>query len=82
MTLLSALLKHRWLGDRGCSERLAMPNYRVYFVNSAGYISAPPRILSCVDDTDARLMARGLEDDGCDVELWQGPRLVELFAHK
>jgi hypothetical protein len=82
MTLLSRLLKHRWLGDPGCSETLAKPKYRVYFVNSAGYISAPPQILDCVDDTDARSTARRLEDAGCDVELWQGSRLVELFAHK
>ena len=59
-----------------------MPAYRVYFVDRAGYIAAPPRILSCVDDTDAKTQARSMIDASSDIELWQGPRLVELFAHR
>ncbi len=59
-----------------------MPAYRVYFVDRAGYIAAPPRILICVDDTDAKIQARSMIEASSDLELWQGSRLVELFPHK
>lgn len=58
-----------------------MPRYRVYFVDRAGYIAAPAEVIICLNDEDARQKARLLIDTR-DVELWQGARLVELFAHK
>ena len=58
-----------------------MPQYRVYFVDRTGKSSVRLEALDCVDDEQAKKEARQLID-GNDLELWDGPRLVELFPHK
>jgi hypothetical protein len=62
-------------------EKFVMPQYRINFVDPAGYISSPSQIMICLDDEDAKQKARQLIN-GLDIELWQGARLVELFGHK
>ena len=57
-----------------------MPEYRAYIIGVDGQFIRSV-VLLCHDDEDAKEYAKQLVD-GHDVELWQGQRRVERFAHK
>lgn len=52
-----------------------MPEYRFYRINQEGHVAEPAPIVECPDDLSAVREARQYVD-GCDVEVWQGPRVV------
>jgi hypothetical protein len=52
-----------------------MAIYRAYFLTGSDHISSPPAFLSCDSDEEAIQQARQLQD-GHDIELWEGARLV------
>ena len=57
-----------------------MPHYRAYPVSAdrvrgKSHIAAPPHIFECDNDEQAAAQARQFVD-GCDIELWDGPRFV------
>jgi hypothetical protein len=57
-----------------------MPEYRAYFLGRDGHIKNFEPIV-CDDDEKAIEAAKRLVD-GCDVELWQGARLITTLTDK
>jgi hypothetical protein len=51
-----------------------MAEYRAYRIKN-NHIAEPPRIISADNDQQAAEQAKQFVD-GCDVELWDGPRFV------
>lgn len=63
-----------------------MPEYRFYKIGPDGHIVEPPPVVECPDDLSAIKEGRK-HIDGCDIEIWQGSRIVfylvpESFAVK
>jgi hypothetical protein len=52
-----------------------MPEYRFYKIRKDGHIDGPPVDLDLPDDGSAIQEARKLQN-GRDIEVWQGPRVV------
>ena len=52
-----------------------MGEYKLYVLDDAGHIMAPPRIIDAADDAAAVQTARQYLD-GKDLELWLGARRV------
>ena len=52
-----------------------MPEYLLYGVDFSGRIVGPSKQIKCADDREAAQIAL-LSASDCDVELWQGNRLV------
>jgi len=49
--------------------------YKIYRLNAQGKISTPPEIVSSDQEPAVVAQARAMAD-GCDIEVWQGERLV------
>ena len=57
----------------------AAESYKLYLLNEAGGISAPPILVSAMNDADAIAEAKRLNSlHHC--ELWIGPRMVASIA--
>jgi hypothetical protein len=54
--------------------------YKIYRLDPEGRISAPPEVVTSDHEQAVVEQARALADD-CDVEVWQGPRLVIHVSH-
>ncbi len=52
-----------------------MPQYRVYRLDAAGHVAAPPDLLDVQDDEEAMRRAKLLLD-GMALEVWQAARFV------
>lgn len=52
-----------------------MPAYKLYEVGENGRSSDPPKLFDALSDTAAIKIASGSLTD-CDLELWEGERLV------
>jgi hypothetical protein len=57
-----------------------MPEYRAYIVDADGHFQGFEPLV-CADDSEAIENAKSLVD-GCDIELWNGPRLVIRLSRK
>ncbi len=55
-----------------------MATYRFYPINAGGRIRGPAVVHDLPDDAAALIHAKHLKAD-CDIEIWQGTRLVETF---
>ena len=57
-----------------------MANYRLYSVDAAGRISAPPAVIECATDAQAVAEAKAKALIlGLKVEVWQGDRVVAVL---
>ena len=72
------------LGDAG--GRVTAPwgravlEYKIYRLDPRGRISAPPEIVTSDQEPEVVEQARTMAD-GCDIEVWQGERLVVHVSH-
>ena len=57
-----------------------MLEYKIYRLDQQGKISAPPEVVTSDHEQAVVEKARALADS-CDVEVWQGPRLVIHVSH-
>ena len=56
-----------------------MPYYRFYTIHKDGHVKGPPRDHDAPDDLAAVQAAKQLQD-GHDIEIWQGPRVVAYLV--
>lgn len=56
-----------------------MPEYRFYRINQNGHIGEPPATHEFPDDRTALAEAKQLLN-GCDLEIWQGARIVAYLV--
>ena len=52
-----------------------MLEYKIYRLNAQGKISTPPEVVTSDQEQAVVERARAMVD-GCDIEVWQGERLV------
>ena len=57
-----------------------MLEYKIYRLDQQGKISTPPEVVTSDNEQAVVEKARALADS-CDVEVWQGPRLVIHVSH-
>ena len=73
------------LGDAG--GRVTAPwgravlEYKIYRLDTQGKISAPPEVVTSDQEQAVVERARAMVD-GCDIEVWQGERLVIHVSHQ
>ena len=58
-----------------------MLEYKIYRLDQQGKISTPPEVVTSDQEQAVVKQARALADS-CDVEVWQGQRLVVHVSHK
>jgi hypothetical protein len=56
-----------------------MPEYRFYAIKRDGHIAAPPANLDLPNDAAALTEGKKLVN-GHDIEIWQGPRVVDYLT--
>ena len=57
-----------------------MPDYRVYSITRDNRIRSVPLLITHDSDQDAIQRAEEMLDDGHDIEVWQGARLVTRIS--
>jgi len=53
--------------------------YRFYRIKKDGHIEMPPYTVELANDVEAVRQAKKFVD-GCDIEIWQGSRIVNYLA--
>ena len=73
--------------DVGTRGRVTAPwgravlEYKIYQLDQLGKISAPPEVVTSDHERTVVDKARAMAD-GCDIEVWQGERLVIHVSHQ